>query len=80
MNVLKYAMKENVLIAKYLYNNSVDVDQHKGKLSVGKRSMLNNNSIVILYVKRKEVVESMYVIPNAVNLRTILALKRISVN
>ena len=62
-------MMVDVLIAELLFNSTVDAGQLNERSNATKLDNQKINSIVIQYVKRKEVVEFMYVTLNVVNLK-----------
>ena len=67
MNVLKFVMKEDAQIVKYLFSSSVDVDLLQEKYNAIRLDTQNNNFIVKQFAKRKKVVEFIFAIRNAVN-------------
>lgn len=68
-NVLEFAMRVDVVIVKSLFNSSVDVELFKERLNVIKQRKLKKLSFVIMFAKRKRIVEYMFVIQNAVHLK-----------
>lgn len=68
MNVQKCAMKAVALTVELLWLNLAVAELPKEKYSAGKRKQ-KMNFIVTRFVKKKEIVESIYVILNAASLK-----------